>query len=224
MGGQAGLLCGVHRLTAVPRPSPIALHPSMHPTITAIHQCTTIHSSRSFFRKAGSDSESSSDSEEELLQSSDDENSDRQTSSKPVKASAGGASKTTTKSTGSKFLRGAGSDSSDDDSSESESDSDEDSDEDSDAAGPATTKKKPMASKFLKGTKDSDDSSSDDDNDNDEDEDTVKVVKSAKTKRMDEMEHSEKSILNAERIGDWGSANSGGSISQTTSIKHAPYI
>lgn len=219
------LWCGVHRLTAVPRPSPIALHPSIHPTITAIHQCTTIHSSRSFFRKAGSDSESSSDSEEELLQSSDDENFDRQTSSKPVKASAGGAPKTTTKSTGSKFLRGAGSDSSDDDSSsESESDSDEDSDEDSDAAGPATTKKKPMASKFLKGTKDSDDSSSDDDNDNDEDEDTVKVVKSAKTKRMDEMEHSEKSILNAERIGDWGSANSGGSISQTTSIKHAPYI
>jgi len=169
----------------------------------------------SFFKRAGSDSESSSsdESEEELLQSSDEENgngSDAGLKATAAKASSGKAGGAPAKSKGSKFLKGAASsDSSDDDSSESDSDSD-DSDKaagsgDDDGAKP---KKKKGASKFLKGSK-SDDSSDDGaDSDDDSDQETVKIVKSAKTKKNDEMEGCEKAIVNAQRIGDWASVNS----------------
>lgn len=98
---------------------------------------------------------------------------------------------------------------------------------------PASTAKKPM-SRFLKGS-DSDDSSSESDDeeemssgdeeapeqkkksrflagqsdDEDSDEDAKRVVKSAKDKRLEEMEGTGKVIDNALKINDWLAISSG---------------
>lgn len=82
-----------------------------------------------------------------------------------------------------------GSDDDSDDSDDDDSD-DDDSDEDGDKAAP----KKAFGSRFLKGAA-SDDSDSDDEK--------TKVVKSAKSKRAEEVEASAKAIDNAGKINDW---------------------
>lgn len=84
-----------------------------------------------------------------------------------------------------KNTKGSGDDSDDDDDSD-----DNDSDDDDDKAAP----KKAFGSRFLKGAA-SDDSDSDDEK--------TKVVKSAKSKRAEEVEASAKAIDNAGKINDW---------------------
>ncbi|SCZ89235.1 BZ3500_MvSof-1268-A1-R1_Chr9g10339 [Microbotryum saponariae] len=123
-------------------------------------------------------SDSSSDEEEELL--SDDSGDDSGLEGKTASS----------KPKGSRFLKSTGDDSDDDD-------SDDDDDGDSDQDGSDDDKaavKKPIGSRFLKGAA-SDDSDSDDER--------TKVVKSAKSKRADEVEASVKAIENAARINDW---------------------
>ena len=110
-------------------------------------------------------------------------------------------------------MRGPGSSESSDPSSSDDEKSDEDNNEDSDASGDdavkgAPAKKKPMGSKFLRTAKGGDDSSSDEDED-ESDQEIVKVVKSAKSKKLDEMEAIEKSIGNGQRISDWANVNTG---------------
>ena len=82
------------------------------------------------------------------------------------------------------------------DSDDSDSDSD---DSDSDEEDKAEVKK-PIGSRFLKGAA-SDDSDSDDER--------TKVVKSAKSKRADEVEACVKSIDNASKINDWSAISNG---------------
>ncbi|KAI9933482.1 hypothetical protein ASPWEDRAFT_159860 [Aspergillus wentii DTO 134E9] len=77
--------------------------------------------------------------------------------------------------------------SSEEESSEEEDDSEEDSSSDDEDAGKG-------ASRFMKGVSDSEDS---------EDEEKVTVVKSAKDKRLEELESTIKLIENASKIGDW---------------------
>ncbi|KAK0549533.1 Translation initiation factor 3 subunit c [Tilletia horrida] len=82
---------------------------------------------------------------------------------------------------------------SDDDDDDSDDDSDEESDEDSDGEGGAG-RRQPM-SRFMRGA------ASDEDSD---DEDAVRtVIRSAKDKRIDEVEATIKTMENAERINDW---------------------
>lgn len=71
---------------------------------------------------------------------------------------------------------------------------------------------------FLRTAKGGSDTSSDED-EGESDEETVKVVKSAKTKRMDEMEAIEKTIGNALRISDYASVNSGRSTHSRLSTR-----
>jgi translation initiation factor 3 subunit C len=90
----------------------------------------------------------------------------------------------------SRFLRGAGS--------ESSSDSDSESDDESEMS---EEEAKPKRSRFLAGGSDDEES----------DEDTKRVVKSAKDKRLDEMEASGKLMENALKINDWVAMSNGGS-------------
>lgn len=87
--------------------------------------------------------------------------------------------------------------SSEEESSEEEDEDEDDSDSDSDS-GP----KKSGANAFLR-----DDGS---DSEESSDEDGVKVVKSAKDKRFEELEATIKSIDNGEKINDWGVISNGG--------------
>ena len=87
----------------------------------------------------------------------------------------------------SRFLRTAGSESS-----SSDSDSD-DEDEDSDASD---DEGKPKKSKFLR-------------SDSEGEDDVKRVVKSAKDKRLDEMEATGKTMDNALRINDWIAISNG---------------
>lgn len=87
----------------------------------------------------------------------------------------------------SRFLKTAGGDSSSSSESSDEDDSDESGDDDA-----------PKKSKFLKGAP-SDDS--------DSEEETKKIVKSAKDKRVEEMEAIIKSLENANKINDWAAIN-----------------
>lgn len=136
-----------------------------------------------FFRKVGdSDSESDiSSSEEELseLESGDEQ------------------PKTTQPAPGrSRFLKG-----SDDDSNSDDSDSDQESldSDDSDDDGPRNDDKKAPTSRFMKGAADSDDS--------DSEEEVKKVVKSAKDKRIDDMQTIVDHIESAKKSSDWTSIN-----------------
>ncbi|PSR81124.1 hypothetical protein PHLCEN_2v6459 [Hermanssonia centrifuga] len=128
-----------------------------------------------FFRQAGdSDSDSESSSEEELMSSGDE------AAPKPAAAA-------TTKPAMSRFLRSAGDDGS---SSESESDSEDESDMSSDEDAEKGKKK----SRFLR---------TEDDEDSSDEEGGKRVVKSAKDKRLDEMETAGKTMENALKINDW---------------------
>lgn len=89
-----------------------------------------------------------------------------------------------------------GSDDSDEDDSDEDDEEDEDNDDDEKKGDGA---KKPM-SRFMKGAA-SDDS--------DSEEDVKRVIKSAKDKRLDEMEAVVKSIENAQRIDDWVAISKG---------------
>jgi translation initiation factor 3 subunit C len=93
----------------------------------------------------------------------------------------------------SRFMRGA------DDASDSDSDSDDDDEEEMSDDGDKGDEKKPV-SRFLRG-KGSDDE--------DSDEDTKRVVRSAKDKRLEEMEATGKVIDNALKINDWVAISSG---------------
>ena len=133
-----------------------------------------------FFRSV-SDSESESSSEEELseLESGDEQ---QEQTAKPAAPRAN------------RFLKGGDSDSDDSDSDDDDdSDSDEESLKDSDDEDDKGAAKKPQ-SRFMKGAA-SDDS--------DSEEEVKKVIKSAKDKRIDEMEAVVKNIENAQRIDDW---------------------
>lgn len=139
--------------------------------------------SRFFKRQAdSSDSESSSSEEEELLSddSGDEPKAKPTTSAKPM----------------SRFLKKTGGDDSD---SSSSSGSESDDDHDNDGDGTRQPKK---ASKFLvKGDASSSGSESDDD---------VKVVvKSARDKRLEELDALGRTIENAVRINDWVAINNG---------------
>lgn len=92
----------------------------------------------------------------------------------------------------SRFLRGNDDDSSDDSDSESEDDEESMSEDDE----PKEVKK---TSRFLK-TGDSDE---------DSDEDVKRVVKSARDKRLDEMEATGKMMDNALKINDWVAISNG---------------
>ncbi|KAI0335051.1 eukaryotic translation initiation factor 3 subunit 8 [Cubamyces sp. BRFM 1775] len=126
-----------------------------------------------FFRQAGDSDSESSSSEEEELMSSDEE-----------------APKTTApaaKPAMSRFLKRQGESSSDESSSEEESEmSDEDDEDERETA-------KPRVGRFLQGAS----------SDEESDEDVKRVVKSAKDKRLEEMEATGKVMDNALKINDW---------------------
>lgn len=140
-----------------------------------------------FFKQADDSSSSDSDSEEELMSSGDE---DDAAASKPAAAA---------KPAMSRFLRKTGSDSS--------SNSDEDSEEESEMSedeGQKETKKK---SRFLRSDSEGEES----------DEDVKRVVKSARDKRLEEMEATGKVMDNALKINDWVAISNGKSCSPSMS-------
>lgn len=118
-----------------------------------------------------------------------DSDSDTESSDEELMSSGDEAPKPAAKPAMSRFLRSAGDDSSEDSSSESEEESEMSDDE-------AKEKKK---SRFLRSMSDDEDS----------DEDVKRVVKSARDKRLDEMEATGKSMDNAVRINDWVAISNG---------------
>ena len=84
--------------------------------------------------------------------------------------------------------------------SEEESSDDQDGSDDQDSSSSSDEGGKSGVSKFLKDTASSDES---------EDEDKVTIVKSAKDKRLEELEGVVKLIENAEKINDWSSISTG---------------
>lgn len=138
----------------------------------------------SFFRTVGSDSDSDSSSEEELLSvSGSDSGLEGKKKAAPLK---------------NRFLRGG----SDSDDSDSESDDMDDSDSDEDKPSGAVAGK---ANKFLVGAASDSDSDSEDEG--------RKVVKSAKSKRQDEVDASVRVMENGLRINDWVVISSGKTLS-----------
>ncbi|KAA1472862.1 eukaryotic translation initiation factor 3 subunit 8 [Dentipellis sp. KUC8613] len=125
------------------------------------------------FFRQAGDSDSDSEESEEELMTSDEE-------APAAKASA-------TKPAMSRFLRTGGSDSS---TSESDEESEEEEEEEEEEGGAEETKKK---SRFLRS----------DSEDEESDEDVKRVVKSARDKRLDEMEATGKVMDNALKINDW---------------------
>ena len=85
-------------------------------------------------------------------------------------------------------------------SAEEESDEEEDSDEEDEESSSDSEGGPAGASKFLKDQVSSDES---------EDEDKVTVVKSAKDKRLEELEAVERLIDNAVKINDWSTISTG---------------
>lgn len=143
-----------------------------------------------FFRRGGdsSDSDSSSSEEEELL--SQDESDDD--AAKPSKPSTSQGATTGAKPM-SRFLRT-------EDSGDSDSDSDSDSEDDSDEGEVAKPEPAKKRSQFLKNDEGSESS----------DEESVKhIVKSAKDKRMEELETSGAVIEQKIKINDWAAINTG---------------
>lgn len=134
-----------------------------------------------FFKQQGDSDSDTEESEEELLSSGDDEA--PASTAKPATAPARGMSR---------FLRTAGSD---DSSSESESDDDEESDTDVEAA--------PQKKKISRFRRDQEEESEDDE------EDVKRIVKSAKDKRLEEMETTGRAIDNALKINDWIAISNG---------------
>ena len=136
-----------------------------------------------FFKQQGDSDSDTEESEEELLSSGDDEA--PAPSAKPTTAPARGMSR---------FLR---TDGTDDSSSESESDDDDESDSDGEATQPQK--------KLSRFRRDQEDESEDDD-------DVKRIVKSAKDKRLEEMEATGKAIDNALKINDWVAISNGALI------------
>ncbi|KAG0142247.1 hypothetical protein CROQUDRAFT_662816 [Cronartium quercuum f. sp. fusiforme G11] len=132
----------------------------------------------SFFRTVGSDSESDSSSDEELL--SDATGSDSGLESKKKAAN-------TLKN---RFLKTGDNDSDDSD------DSDSDESDESDSDDPNRPKVIGKANKFLVGA--------DSDSDSDSEDEGRRIVKSAKSKRQDEIDSSVKIMENGIKINDWG--------------------
>ncbi|CAH7686256.1 translation initiation factor eIF-3 subunit 8 [Phakopsora pachyrhizi] len=134
----------------------------------------------SFFRTVGSDSDSDSSDEELLSDGSDGSGSGLETKkpSAPLK---------------NRFLKGG----SDSDDSDSDSDSDDDMDESDsdDDQKKATAGAGAKANRFLVGAESETDSDSDDEG--------RRVVKSAKSKRQDEIDSSVKIMENGSKINDW---------------------
>jgi translation initiation factor 3 subunit C len=150
----------------------------------------------SFFRTVGSDSESDSSSDEELLSGASGSEADQ----------ADGPKKTTAPLKN-RFLKG-GSDSGD-------SDSDDDSDDmdgsDSDDDPKKTTATGAIkANKFLVGA--------DSDTDSDSEDESRRVVKSAKSKRQDEIDGSVKIMENGAKINDWVVISAGQSSASSSSV------
>ncbi len=122
-----------------------------------------------------------------------DSDSDSESSDEELMSSGDEAPKPAAKPAMSRFLRTAGDDSSDDDSSsESEEESEMSDDE---------VKEDKKKSRFLRSMSDDEDS----------DEDVKRVVKSARDKRLDEMEASGKAMDNAIKINDWVAISNGSS-------------
>lgn len=142
----------------------------------------------SFFRTV-SDSDSDSSSEEELLSGSED-GEDSGLEGKKTAQKAGAAPKKN------RFLKGGSSDDDSDD--DSDSDSDEDSDEDLDGSDDDEKPKK--GNRFLKGADSETDSSEDE---------GKRIVKSAKSKRQEEVDASIKIMDNAAKINDWHTISNG---------------
>jgi hypothetical protein len=94
------------------------------------------------------------------------------------------------------------------------SDEEEDEDSDDDSSEDEDGQKKKGASRFMRGAGSVSDDSSDDDR--------AKVVKSAKDKRLEELEATVKAIENGEKINDWGSISTGNS--PFCFIRHLPLI
>jgi len=133
-----------------------------------------------FFRQAADSDSESSDSEESLLSS--DEDASQAKPAAPAKPAM------------SRFLRTANaSDSSSSSSSESESEDEDESDDEGEAHKEAKPK-----SRFLR---DSDEEESD--------EEVKRVVKSARDKRLEEMEATGRTMDNALKINDWIAISSG---------------
>jgi translation initiation factor 3 subunit C len=127
-----------------------------------------------FFRQAGDSDSESSDSDDELMSSGDDD-----VPQKPVAS-------TSAKPAMSRFLRTAGSDSSD-------SDSDEDSDSDSDAP-----RRSGLPLRDESGDEGEDDADA-----------PGARIKSASERRLDEMKATGKLMENALRINDWVAISNG---------------
>ncbi|PLW16572.1 hypothetical protein PCANC_11752 [Puccinia coronata f. sp. avenae] len=135
----------------------------------------------SFFRTVGSDSDSDSSSDEELL--SDASGSD---------AGQADGLKKTAAPLKNRFLKGG----SDSDDSDSDDDSDDmDASDSDDDPKKVTTTGAIKANKFLVGA--------DSDTDSDSEDESRRVVKSAKSKRQDEIDASVKIMENGAKINDW---------------------
>jgi translation initiation factor 3 subunit C len=140
-----------------------------------------------FFRSAVSSSSSSSsdDDDEELLSQDESGDEAKNKTAKPITSGSGAARPM------SRFLRTEETD-------DSDSDSEDESDEDEDEASEKETKPK-VKSRFLK------DAESDE-----SDEESVKhIVKSAKDKRLEELDASGAIIEQKIRINDWAAINAG---------------
>ena len=85
--------------------------------------------------------------------------------------------------------------------SEEDSEEEEDEDEDESSSEDEDGAKKSGANRFIRDA----DSESEDSSD----EDRVKIVKSAKDKRLEELEATVKAIENGQKINDWGSISAG---------------
>lgn len=144
-----------------------------------VTESTNYHNTMSRFFRQAADSDSESSDSEESLLSSDDD-------AAPAKAAPA-------KPAMSRFLRLAND--TDSSSSESKSEDEDGSDDDDDAPKEAKAKAKSI---FLR---DSDDEESD--------EEVKRVVKSARDKRLEEMEATGKTMDNALKINDWIAISAG---------------
>jgi translation initiation factor 3 subunit C len=114
-----------------------------------------------------------------------EEDADKETTKAPAKKSA--------------FLKGGDSDSESEEDSSDDDDSDSEDDDNDDDSGEEKKAGAKKPSRFLRGASD----------DSDSEEDVKKVIKSAKDKRVDEMDAIVKTIENAQRIDDWVAISKG---------------
>lgn len=84
---------------------------------------------------------------------------------------------------------------------EEDSDEEEDEDEDESSSEDEDGAKKSGANRFMR--------DADSESEESSDEDRAKIVKSAKDKRLEELEATVKAIENGQKINDWGSISAG---------------